>query len=262
MEWRLLRSGPGGAAWNMALDEALWRSFPKTGRPILRLYAWSEPAVSIGYAQRAAELDLRECSRLELSLVRRPTGGRAVLHDREVTCGLIHPLEGLGGVEASHRSIATALALGLQTLGLAAEVGEGGKRVGACGSGACFEAPSHSELTVQGRKVAGMAQVRDQSALLEQCSFPLELDYEVLAAVMRPDGLEGEEFISLLQERAAGLREFGPLEVADLERALIAGFILHFGAELEESGPTAEELALAGELASEKYGDPRWNFRR
>lgn len=265
--WRLIRSGPGAPAWNMALDEALWRAFPKLGRPTLRLYRWARPAVSIGYAQRASACDLEACAQLGLALVRRPTGGRAVLHDpdRELTYSLVHPVGGLGGVRESHRLIAEALALGLRQLGLPAEVAA---RV-RCGarpalSGACFEAPSPHELTIAGKKVAGMAQVRDRLALLEQGSLPLELDPDRLAAVIRP-GLEGRPraaLIALLRERAAGLREFKPVELEELEAALCAGFSARFGVELEEASPMPEELALAEELMERKYKRPEWNLRR
>lgn len=262
--WRLIRSGPGAPAWNMALDEALWRSFPELGRPTLRLYRWARPAVSLGYAQRASALDLETCARLGLAFVRRPTGGRAVLHDKELTYSLVHPVAGLGGVRESHRLIAEALALGLRRLGLPAEVEAQARRdSNPTLSGACFEAPSPHELTIAGKKVAGMAQVRDHLALLEQGSLPLELDLGRLATVFRPrpDGYSREAFIALLRERAAGLREFKPVELDELEEALCAGFSAQFGVELEEVPPTPQELALAEKL-ERKYESPEWNLRR
>jgi lipoate-protein ligase A len=244
----------------MALDEALWRSFHPIGRPTLRLYRWSEPALSIGYSQQARDFDLEQCTRLGIAFVRRPTGGRAVLHHWEVTYSLIHPLEGLGSVEGSHRLIAEALAVGLRRLELPVELEI--MKVKRSFSEACFEAPAHSELTVAGKKVAGMSQVRDQLALLEQGSIPLELDVEQLAAVIRLDGFPKEEFIALLRRRAAGLRDFAAVQVEEVESALVAGFIARFGVEFEESSPTAEELELAKELLEQKYEDPSWNLRR
>jgi lipoate-protein ligase A len=264
--WRLIRSGSGAPAWNMALDEALWHAFPKLGRPTLRLYRWERPAVSIGYAQRASAFDLGACARLGLEFIRRPTGGRAILHlphERELTYSLVHPVAGLGGVRESHRLIAEAVALGLRRLGLPAEVNA---RPGSlpASSEACFEAPSYHELTIAGKKVAGMAQVRDRLALLEQGSLPLELDLDRLAAVFsqaRPRGSPREALIALLRQRAAGLREFRPLELEELEAAICAGFSAHFGIELEEAPPTPEELELAAEL-ERKYKSPEWNLRR
>ncbi|MGQ9601548.1 MAG: lipoate--protein ligase family protein [Candidatus Bipolaricaulia bacterium] len=266
MAWRLIRSGPGDPAWNLALDEALWRSFAELGRPTLRLYRWARPAVSIGYAQRAGDYDLKACARLGLTFLRRPTGGRAVLHDhddRELTFSLVHPVAGLGGVPKSHRLIAEAVALGLKRLGLPAEV-EARARWGArpALSGACFEAPTRHELTIAGRKVAGMAQVRDHLALLEHGSLPLELDPDRLAAVICPGDSPREAFIATFRERAAGLLEFKPVELEELEEALCAGFKARFGVELEEAPPTPGELALAEELLERKYKSPEWNLRR
>ncbi|MFQ6034067.1 MAG: biotin/lipoate A/B protein ligase family protein [Candidatus Bipolaricaulia bacterium] len=171
MEWRLIISGVESGGWNMALDEALWRSFSEVGRPTLRLYRWVGPTLSLGRFQRVETVDLEECARREIEVVRRPTGGRAVLHDREVTYSLVHPLEEMGGVEEAHRQIAEALVAGLRKLGLAAELVEV-ERSSRNISGACFAAPTRFELTISGRKVAGGAQVRDRLALLEHGSLP------------------------------------------------------------------------------------------
>ena len=257
-----MRSGVGSAQWNMALDEALWRSFSKVGRPTLRLYRWTRPTLSLGYSQRAEEFDLGECARLGVEIIRRPTGGRAVLHGLEVTYSLVHPLEGMGGVNESHRKIGEALALGLRKLGLAAELVKA-ERSSLASSAACLEVPSYSELTIAGRKVAGSAQVRNHLALLEHGSLPLELDLERLAAVLWPDGLPRERFKDLLRRRAGGLREFAAqLRLEEVEDAIIAGFAERFEVEPVEGPPTTEELKLAEELVERKYGDSRWNFRR
>ena len=264
MEWRLIVSGVGSGGWNMALDEALWRSFPKVGRPTLRLYRWSEPTLSLGRFQGTELVSLKECTRREIAVVRRPTGGRAILHDDEVAFGLVHPLEGMGSVLEAHRRIAEALIRGLRRLGLAAELV--GVRRGSRGSRgssgvACFAVPSRFELAISGRKVVGSAQVRDRLALLEHGSLPLELDEELLATVLQPDGLSREAFEQSLRQRAAGLREFlAGLLPEELEEALIAGFAEQFKVSFVEEGPTIEELALAEELWERKYGNPEWNL--
>jgi lipoate-protein ligase A len=264
MEWRLIISGAGSGRWNMALDEALWRSYAKIERPTLRLYRWSRPTLSLGRFQRAEAVDLGECVRRGIEVVRRPTGGRAVLHDDEVAYSLVHPLDGMGGVLESHRRIAEALALGLRKLGLAAELmkGERSSRNSRASSGACFAAPSRFELAIAGRKVAGSAQVRDRLTLLEHGSLPLELDLEGLAAVLRPDGLLQGRSEELLRRRAAGLREFvAPLQPEELEEAVIAGFAERFGVDFVEDNLTAEELALAEELM-EGYNSSVWSLGR
>jgi len=261
MEWRLLRSGAGSGAQNMALDEALWRSFSRVGRPTLRLYRWAGPTLSLGRFQRVETVDFEECARRGIAVVRRPTGGRAALHSSEVTYSLVHPLEGIGNVKESHQRIGEALALGLRRLGLAAELMKV-ERSSRSFSGACFEAPTDFELAIRGRKVAGSAQVRDHQVLLEHGSLPLELDSEKMAAVLRPNGLPQEEFERLLRRRAAGLRNFiADLQLEEVEEALITGFAEHFGVELVEDPPTEEEFKLAEELM-ERYSNPEWNLRR
>lgn len=248
----------------MGLDEALWRSFSWVGRPTLRIYRWAEPTVSIGYSMKVGEIELGECARLGIGFVRRPTGGRAVLHDLEVTYSLVHPLEGMGSVPESHRRIGEALVMGLGRLGLAAEIDVMIKRGRASFSAACFEAPSQFELTIAGRKVAGCAQVRDHLALLEHGSIPLELDLKKLTTVLQPNGLPQAKFENLLRRRAGGLRDFtaGELRLEEAEEAIIAGFAERFRVRLVEGFPTAQELELAEELAERKYSDPGWNLRK
>jgi lipoate-protein ligase A len=262
MEWRLLRSGGGIAEWNMALDEALWRSFPMVERPSLRIYRWSAPTLSIGYSQSVAEFDLEECARRGITFVRRPTGGRAVLHDLEVTYSLVHSTEEMGSIKDSHRQVGQALRLGLRRLGLAAQLVNQEQSV-QNPSAACFEAPSSFELAIGGKKIAGSAQVRNHLTLLEHGSIPLELHPERLAAVLRPNGLSRKQLLSLLWERARGLRDFiAELRAEEIEQAIIAGFEEQFGVELIQDSPREEELQLAKELREGKYGDPGWNFRR
>lgn len=262
MEWRLLRNGGEVGEWNMALDEALWRSFPMVGRPSLRIYRWNAPTLSIGYSQSVEELDLGECGRRGIAVVRRPTGGRAVLHDLEVTYSLVHSTEKMGSIKDSHLRVSQALRSGLRRLGLAAELAKR-EQSSQNPTAACFEAPSSFELAVAGKKIAGSAQVRNHLSLLEHGSIPLELHPQRLAAVLRPRGLSSKELLRLLWERARGLREFIPeLRAEEIEQAIIAGFEEQFRVELVEDSPKEGELQLAEDLWEWKYGDPSWNFRR
>lgn len=247
--WRLLRTGPGEPDWNMALDEALWHL---SERPVLRLYRWARPTLSLGRHQRRIAIDMELLEREGIGLVRRPTGGRAVLHDLELTYSVVHPLAGMGTVLEAHRKIHEALALGLQELGLKAELAPGRKRTTA----ACFAAPSQTELMVEGKKVVGSAQVRNTRALLEHGSLPLQLDPARLARILGDEGLK-----NALEQEAAGLREFLPgLGFAKLEEAVIVGFAERFRVSFVEDRPTAEELALAAELL-EKYRSQEWTLQ-
>ncbi|HCW50627.1 MAG TPA: hypothetical protein DGR79_00940, partial [Clostridiales bacterium] len=212
-EWRLIvEDEPRCAAENMAVDEAVARSVAAgNAPPTLRFYRWRPPAVSLGYFQDAAEaVDLEACRAEGVSVVRRLTGGRAVLHDREVTYSVVVPSALLpDSVVESYRLLAEGLVTGLRALGYRAYLApERPERAGDPGPGvpgaACFEVPSSYEILVGGRKVVGSAQVRRAGVILQHGSIMLELDAARLARVL---GL-GSEGAERLRARAAGLVEF------------------------------------------------------
>src|SRR5215213_5352705 len=164
----------------MALDEALWQEFAASlerseqPAPILRFYGWQPAALSLGYAQRAErEVNFKACEEMGIEWVRRPTGGRAILHDHaELTYSLVGSVEDpqfSGGVLESYRKISGALVEGLRRLGVEAEMAEKDRRGHADAlTSACFDAPSAYEITWQGRKIIGSAQARQRGALLQQ----------------------------------------------------------------------------------------------
>ena len=265
--WRLLDTGAHSGVWNMALDEALWRVLSQRGTaPVLRLYRWREPTLSLGRFQSLEAINLEACRRLGIAVVRRPTGGRAILHhERELSYSLVHPLEGMGSVLQSHRRISEALRLGLRRLGIEAELVKAGAEAGRGTSStgaeaACFATPSWWELTARGRKLVGSAQVRSQRALLEHGSLLLELELEKLAEILTPDGSpKGKrELERVLRRQASGLWEAASREITpeELKEALTAGFAERFGVELLPDEPTPEELELAATLV-ERYAMPR-----
>lgn len=166
--WHLWHDGARDAAMNMALDEALLRSAAGRGRPLLRLYRWSEPAVSIGFFQKISA-DIAPGR----PIVRRPTGGGLVDHARDITYTIVappaHALCRMPTPE-SYRQIHDAVAAALRQIGLAAELApccESGAR------GVCFAAPVKFDVVVDGGKVAGAAQRRLRCGLLHQGSILL-----------------------------------------------------------------------------------------
>lgn len=242
---------------NMAIDEALLLLCDEQPRVTLRFYGWSRPTLSLGYFQSVSEIDLKECERRGFDWVRRPTGGRAVLHDHELTYSVIAPIEVLGeSVAQSHEKISRALALGLEKLGVHAEFAQlraSGKEV----SAVCFAAPAPVELTVQGKKVIGSAQVRTKRSLLQHGSIPITIDFDALAAVFKiaqPD---------LLRQKAAGIAEFlGYTPTLDaLKDAVRRGFAEFFETELQPEELSPHEQALAEKLCLEKYATRAWNWR-
>jgi lipoate-protein ligase A len=180
------------AGWlNMAIDQALLER-AEAGERWLRLYSWDPWSLSFGRHEPAERrYDAERVAALGLSAVRRPTGGRAVWHARELTYAVAAPIEGLGSLRDTHLEIHAMLRDALRALGAAAELAPPRRAVGV-DAGACFAATAGGEVMVRGRKVVGSAQLRQGTALLQHGSVLLDDDQAVVAAVTRshpaPDG--------------------------------------------------------------------------
>lgn len=260
--WRLIRSGYLPGADNMALDDALLHAVANgTSPPILRLYRWQPATLTLGYAQSAVDgVDLAACRAAGIAVVRRPTGGRAVFHDQEVTYAVIAPVGGLfgGSVAASYQMIAGVLQKALCTFGLPAELVPGKPR-GQVGRAVCFTAPAQYELLIDGCKVAGCAQKRRGNAFLQHGSIPLELDLDLLQQLMPATSDETSEG----RFRTIGwLNRFSARELAidEVEDALVEHFAAALGAHLEPSLPTPSESADAARRCAEWYGNREWTM--
>jgi lipoate-protein ligase A len=275
--WRFIRSGRHPGAYNMALDEALWQQFGdqleagQTPAPVLRLYGWEPAALSLGYAQRAErEVDFEACQRLGVDWVRRPTGGRAILHDfGELTYSLVAACDDpniSGGVLESYRKISGALVKGLQNLGVAAELA-GKERRGADGAvtAACFDAPSAYEVTWQGRKIIGSAQARRKDVLLQQGTILLTVDLEKLFTVLKPPARASRtEAIAQVASRLTSIEEARSdvVSFSEAEEAFAAAFAEHFEVNLTPTLPGPGETILAQQLTITKYANLAWNMER
>ncbi len=267
MEWRYINSGALPGAMNMALDEALLQSVA-TGAspPILRLYRWQPATVTLGYAQSAqGDINLEACRDANLDLVRRITGGRAVLHACEVTYAVIAPVQQgcfEGSVLECYRVIAEALQLALENLGLSARLVPGRRQSGPSrpDRAVCFTAPSQYELLIEGCKVAGSAQKRQGRGFLQHGSLPLEMDLDLLARI-----LPGNRDIPAVKrfQKVGWLNRWSerPLNIAEVEAALVTAFLHHLDVQWLDSQPSSTELQLAERLCAEKYVNPEWTFR-
>jgi lipoate-protein ligase A len=266
MIWRLIRSGFMSGAMNMALDEALLHAVTNgSSPPILRLYRWRPATVTLGYAQSAAkDINLAACREAGFDLVRRVTGGRAVLHACEVTYAVMAPVQHgcfEGSVLDCYRVIAEALQLALERLGLNARLVAGRRQEPAFqpDRAVCFTAPSQYELLINGCKVAGSAQKRQGRCFLQHGSLPLEIDLDLLARIMPGDATVPP---------ATRFRKVGwlnrwserPLRIDEVEDQLIAAFQEQLGIQWLESVPGTEELLAAQSLCAEKYSSPTWTF--
>lgn len=180
--WRVLLTPPASGAENMALDDALMERARDTGESVLRVYSWSAATLSFGRHQAArGQYDADRIRERGLDVVRRPTGGRAVLHHREITYSATAPLNDGGGLRSSYARINALLVAALAELGVAADVAAPRTRAPHPGVAPCFDEPSAGELTVDGRKLAGSAQWRHDGALLQHGSILVEDDQSALA---------------------------------------------------------------------------------
>jgi lipoate-protein ligase A len=267
-KWRLINSGDQTGAMNMALDEALLNSVAN-GRssPVLRFYRWHPATVTLGYAQSVhTDLDLDVCASAGLDVVRRSTGGRAVLHDHEVTYSVIAPLNtGLfgGSVLECYRVIAEVLQKTLLQLSLPAELVPGKSRGGQRNAmkAVCFSAPSQYELVIEGRKVAGSAQKRHGQSFLQHGSIPLEMDLELLGKALK---INENIATSGSLESVGWLNQWSKkkLTIDEVEEVLAEVFSTHLQVEWDPSEPSLSELQDAQRLCAEKFSCPEWNLKR
>ena len=230
--WRLLVHGPADGPWNMAVDEALMGSAAE-GMPALRFYGWQGPWLSLGYAQRA-DAGLRSaCRAAGVGIVRRATGGGAVLHGADLTYAVVAPEGWLpAGLRATYAAIASGLVAGLSVLGIDAERSPvGAAREGLARPFDCFAAAAGDEICVAGRKLVGSAQRRAGGAVLQHGSLRLT-----------PDPPEARSASGLGAAHATSLAELGlAIEPATLRQALVAGLASTLAARFEVSDLTAPE---------------------
>ncbi|HEX3868013.1 MAG TPA: hypothetical protein VHV78_14725 [Gemmatimonadaceae bacterium] len=184
--WRLFVTPAASGPENMALDEALMSAARAADEWIVRVYSWKTPTISLGRNQSArGRYDLDQIRALGLAVVRRPTGGRAILHDREITYSVTAPTDGAGELLTSYARVNALLVAALGLLGVDAEVAEGAERSRGVSPGMapCFAEPSAGELTIGGRKLAGSAQWRTDGSLLQHGSILVEDDQSVLVTL-------------------------------------------------------------------------------
>ena len=266
MEWRILPFERAAAAKNMAIDEAVFRkNIRGESPPTLRFYGWRSPALSIGYFQDyRKEVDDEACRKFGVEVVRRPTGGKAVLHERELTYAVVAGADtGLfpPDILKTYLVIGRCLAEGLAGVGIRAEMKEDGRRPpdGALPS-ACFSFPSRYELLVGDRKICGSAQMRSQGAFLQHGSLLTAFDPLRTCEVMLPHRRLEKEADRLRNAVTSVGEQAGPaLDEESLRRAIREGFERTLGIRLRDGMLTPGEQALRDELVEKKYGREEWN---
>ena len=253
LSWRVIFDEPGSGAHNMAMDHALAMS-ARRGDGVLRLYSWSSKTVSFGRHEPANEVYDRSAADVAgIEFVRRPTGGRAVLHDAELTYGLVLPDRTYGGPKGVYTKIHEGLVHGLNQLGVEAEVAPGGV-VLTPDAGPCFQVPAPGEVMADGRKLVGSAQVRIGNALLQHGSIILDGDQSELGRLNSTAGPI---------PAPATLRALvGEVSTWDLAEAITGGLQVALGGEWNEGEYRSGELEEAEWLEKERYGDDEWTWRQ
>ncbi|GAB7386790.1 octanoyltransferase LipM [Bacillaceae bacterium] len=273
--WRYLYTPRLSPAMNMAVDEAVL-TLHSEGKvpPTVRFYTWNPATLSIGYFQKVdKEIDMEKVSAHGLGFVRRPTGGRAVLHDKELTYSIVvsesHPKMPTSVIEA-YRVLSTGLLHGFRNLGLAAQMvslasEEEKQKYATAGSAACFDSPSWYELVVEGRKVAGSAQTRQKGTILQHGSILLDLDVDMLFDVLKfPSEKAKERLKATFLDKAVAINHLTerPVSLEEAIAAFRSGFASGLEVDLQEGELTPDERKLAEQLARERYGSDAWNFKR
>ena len=269
-QYRLIIDPPANGKHNMAVDDAIMTTVANAeSAPTLRLYAWNPPCLSLGHNQRSAEVDLERLTAYGWDIVRRPTGGRAILHTDELTYSIILPTHHTlvrGAVVESYHQISQALRVALQNLGLQPEANRHNKG-GKSPAPACFEAPSDYEITTpDGRKLAGSAQVRRNGAILQHGSLPLCGDIaRICDALVYSDDTIRNQTKARVRCRAATLADALDGKIVPWQTAadaVIHGFAETFGFAFARASLSPAESALVEELLATTYGNPDWTFQK
>lgn len=263
--WRFINTDYNDGFYNMAIDEAILNSVIEgKSPPTIRFYRWDPPTVTLGYFQKAhREIDQELCQAKGIQVVRRLTGGRAILHDKELTYSIVvsdKQKQVSGSIIESYLKISRALVKGLLNFGVVVEM-----MARPCkekGSAACFDAPSWHEIVWQGRKLVGSAQTRKHGCLLQHGSIPMVLDVELLFNLLKISNNQAKQRLKEnFRQKAVALEEILGKEIDywDLAEALTEGFKQTFNINVCWDELTREEELKAINLKDTKYSQSSWN---
>ena len=261
--WHLIvEPEPLPGSWNMAVDEHLYDlagGAPSAGT-FLRFYRWQRPTASLGYSQDASRVvDVEYCRSHGIDIVRRMTGGKLVLHDREATYAVASADTAIftDTLRESYRLISSALLKGLALMGLSARLAEFSPPAYVRGTMPCFAFPARDEIEIAGRKIIGSAQKRTGALFLQHGSIPLEKDEALLAAVSRP-GETAESLGMTSLSEALGR----PVDFAAAVGPLVQGFADHFGITFERFTLSSADKDAVRRLQETRYAADDWTFRK
>ncbi|ULG71084.1 lipoate--protein ligase family protein [Macrococcus brunensis] len=273
-KWLFINTKRQNPYFNMALDEALlnWVSEGKM-QPVIRFYGWNPRTLSIGYFQKLKkEIDIEKVKANGIGLVRRTTGGRGVLHDKELTYSVVvpesHP-DMPQTVTEAYRVISGGLLEGFRALGFDAEFAiprteEQRAKLKDPRSSVCFDAPSWYELVVEGRKVAGSAQTRQKGVILQHGSILQDIDVdELFDLFIYQNPRMREKMQHAFSDKAVAINDLSDRHVTieEMEKAFYKGFEKALNIELVPYDLTNEQLEEVYSIA-DKYMSDEWTYRR
>ena len=255
MRWHCLQTSASDGAFNMALDEALMRRAGRTGEAVFRIYGWSAPTLSLGRNQRARGFyDCERARGLGIAFVRRPTGGRALLHHREITYSATLPARDARAAGEAYDFINEVLLEGLRRVGVSARRASGAPAIPP-GARPCFDLPSAHEIAIEDRKLVGSAQWRRDGALLQHGSILVHDDQSLIPRLMTAGGTSAP--------RAATLAEaLGRTPSFDEVAQPLLGALASLAAQ--HVAPLAPDDFLDADRRDlqHSYGDDEWTWRR
>lgn len=255
--FRFMYTGYSNGSVNMAMDEAVMISLEKgLSSPMLRIYKWHPPTISIGYFQPISEINLKKCSENGINVVRRLTGGRAVLHHEELTYSIIFSEEDFEPFTKKEIFIfiANCLIETLKNIGIQARIAE--KSRGDLRSPDCFASPAQYELeSDKGEKLIGSAQVIRRGIVLQHGAIPITDSYKRIIDYLTTDTDSNQKLSKSLSESAGR-----NITEEELLRAIFDGFSRYI--KLENGKFIPYESDLIRNLSKEKYSTEEWLKRR
>lgn len=267
-QWRVIYDQHMEGAANMAADEALLHAVAnKQQPPTLRFYGWDPFCLSLGYGQRLRDVDLNRVQARGWHVVRRPTGGRAILHGDEITYSLTlpddHPLAA-GGIIETYLRISRGLLLATARLGLNVQADPEGDASAKQAGPVCFEVPSKYEITVNGKKLIGSAQLRRNGGVLQHGTLPLYGDIARICDALAYDtDAERDAARHTVRERATTLQTEGINVTWGQAAAALADSLSEaLAVELVVGAMSSGELQAADNLYRERYTSQAWNAKR
>ncbi len=250
------------------MDESILEHIYRgASKPTLRLYSWNPPCLSLGHAQSFKDVDIERLRAHGWEVVRRVTGGRAILHTDELTYSVTGSAEEpvlAGGVLESYNRLARALLYAVQSLSVPVEMKEHVGHASSMTNPVCFEVPSTYEITVDGKKLIGSAQARKKEGVLQHGSLPLTGDLtRICDALIFESESARQTAKARLLARATTVESVLGVEAAweRAAQAFVRGFEAELGIQFERGEMSPSEIQRADELVKEKYAHPSWTER-